>query len=340
MIENYVIEEHKKNKITVNKKVTETVQSRMLFSMKKNYTEEFLKIGKPKTKCPNCGSYFDSAIYENGGIIYKGAKRREDDDLDEETLLEQVGKQPKRRNNQTNLSRYDLNPAVLQEIFRKIYKNDKDILDILFPFLKNGKDLEHPTDLFFIEVLSVPPSKSRPPQRTAGQVSIHPQTRTIHTVLEKVLVLRPLLRLLKGGELEDMDADTQALIQSLRGETNALKLAECWKELQKSVDRVLDSTSHQTMNSKVPGWGLKQLIERKEGMFRMYMMGKRVNHAARTVITPDPYIKIDEIGVPEVFAKALSYPVPVTPYNARELREMVLNGTDKYPGIKKWKKYL
>ena len=41
----------------------------------------------------------------------------------------------------------------------------------------------------------------------------------------------------------------------------------------------------------------------------MNMMGKRVNHAARTVITPDPMIGIDEIGLPEVFAKKLTYPV-------------------------------
>ena len=52
----------------------------------------------------------------------------------------------------------------------------------------------------------------------------------------------------------------------------------------------------------------------------------------RTVITPDPNVKIDEIGVPEVFAKKLSYPVPVTPFNKKELREMVLNGPDKHPG--------
>ena len=80
------------------------------------------------------------------------------------------------------------------------------------------------------------------------------------------------------------------------------------------------------------GWGFKQLIERKQGIFRMHMMGKRVNHAARTVITPDPNINIDEIGLPEVFAKQLTYRVPVTPWNVEELREMVINGPDVHPG--------
>ena len=62
------------------------------------------------------------------------------------------------------------------------------------------------------------------------------------------------------------------------------------------------------------------------------MMGKRVNYAARSVITPDPNISVSEIGVPEVFAKTLTYPQPVTPWNVHELRQMVINGPDNYPG--------
>ena len=84
-------------------------------------------------------------------------------------------------------------------------------------------------------------------------------------------------------------------------------------------------------NQKI-GWGFKQLIERKQGLFRMHMMGKRVNHACRTVICPDPNIGTDEIGLPEVFAKKLSYQVPVTPWNVAELREMVINGPNVHPG--------
>jgi DNA-directed RNA polymerase I subunit RPA1 len=64
----------------------------------------------------------------------------------------------------------------------------------------------------------------------------------------------------------------------------------------------------------------------------MHMMGKRVNFAARSVITPDPNLNIEEIGLPEVFAKKLTFPVPVTAWNVDELRKLVLNGPDKYPG--------
>lgn len=109
------------------------------------------------------------------------------------------------------------------------------------------------------------------------------------------------------------------------------KLLFNWKELQSNVDHVLDKEIKSGTGNKV-GWGFKQLIERKQGLFRMHMMGKRVNFAARTVITPDPNICIDEIGLPEVFAKSLTYRESVTPFNVETLREMVLNGPDIHPG--------
>jgi DNA-directed RNA polymerase I subunit RPA1 len=74
------------------------------------------------------------------------------------------------------------------------------------------------------------------------------------------------------------------------------------------------------------------VIEKKEGVIRMHMMGKRVNFAARSVITPDPCLSVEEIGIPEIFAKSLTYPMPVTDWNVADLRKMILNGPDVYPG--------
>ena len=56
------------------------------------------------------------------------------------------------------------------------------------------------------------------------------------------------------------------------------------------------------------------------------MMGKRVNYAARSVISPDPYIASNEIGLPLVFATKLTYPQPVAPWNLQQLRQAVING--------------
>lgn len=48
----------------------------------------------------------------------------------------------------------------------------------------------------------------------------------------------------------------------------------------------------------------------------MNMMGKRVNYSARSVISPDPALGTSEIGIPEVFAKKLSFPEPINSYNS------------------------
>lgn len=48
-------------------------------------------------------------------------------------------------------------------------------------------------------------------------------------------------------------------------------------------------------------------------------MGKRVDFSARTVITPDPTINIDQLGVPWSIALNLTYPETVTPYNIERL---------------------
>jgi DNA-directed RNA polymerase II subunit RPB1 len=44
-------------------------------------------------------------------------------------------------------------------------------------------------------------------------------------------------------------------------------------------------------------------------------MGKRVDFSARTVITPDPNLPIDTIGVPRTIAQNLTFPEIVTPFN-------------------------
>ena len=76
------------------------------------------------------------------------------------------------------------------------------------------------------------------------------------------------------------------------------------------------------------------MLEKKEGLFRTNLMGKRVNFACRSVIAPDPYIDTDEVGIPLRFAKELIYPEPVTSYNVNMLRERVENGIDQYPGAR------
>ena len=67
-------------------------------------------------------------------------------------------------------------------------------------------------------------------------------------------------------------------------------------------------------------------------------MGKRVDFSARTVITPDPNIKIDQLGVPFKIAMNLTYPETVNKYNIHQLTVYVRNGPFVYPGAKSLKR--
>lgn len=60
---------------------------------------------------------------------------------------------------------------------------------------------------------------------------------------------------------------------------------------------------------------LKFVTQGKEGRIRGNLMGKRVDFSARTVITGDPNLGIDELGVPWSIALNLTFPETVTPFN-------------------------
>ncbi|KAJ2158302.1 DNA-directed RNA polymerase II core subunit rpo21 [Coemansia sp. RSA 552] len=79
---------------------------------------------------------------------------------------------------------------------------------------------------------------------------------------------------------------------------------------------------------------IRARLKGKEGRLRGNLMGKRVDFSARTVITGDPNISIDQVGVPRSIARNLTYPETVTPYNIDRLQELVRNGRDVYPGAK------
>ena len=104
------------------------------------------------------------------------------------------------------------------------------------------------------------------------------------------------------------------------------------------------------INNQIPGLApsqqrngrkLKSVSDRmkkKEGRIRGNLNGKRVDQSARSVITPDPYISIDELGVPIKVAINITFPETVNQYNIEKMRELVMNGSNNWPGAKYIKK--
>src|SRR3989441_1400017 len=83
------------------------------------------------------------------------------------------------------------------------------------------------------------------------------------------------------------------------------------------------------------GRALKTLVQRlkgKEGRFRGNLSGKRVDFSARTVVSPDPNLDINEVGVPLAVASRLTIPEKTTATNIEEMKRLIENGPDNYPG--------
>lgn len=77
---------------------------------------------------------------------------------------------------------------------------------------------------------------------------------------------------------------------------------------------------------------VSERLQGKHGRFRLNLLGKRVDYSARTVITGDPNIGLDELGVPIKIAMNLTFPEVVTPFNIDKLHKLVRNGREIYPG--------
>jgi DNA-directed RNA polymerase II subunit RPB1 len=79
---------------------------------------------------------------------------------------------------------------------------------------------------------------------------------------------------------------------------------------------------------------IRARLRGKEGRLRGNLMGKRVDFSSRSVITPDPILKLDQLGVPVQIALNLTVPETVTAENIDEMKRLVHNGPNNWPGAK------
>jgi DNA-directed RNA polymerase subunit A' len=109
-----------------------------------------------------------------------------------------------------------------------------------------------------------------------------------------------------------------------------LVVEDLWELLQYHVTTYFDNqTSGIPPARHRSGRPLKTLSQRlkgKDGRFRSNLSGKRVNFSARTVISPDPLLSINEVGIPVEVARALTVPLEVTPHNEEIAKGLVKRG--------------
>ena len=313
---------------------------------RKQLIHDFHKRLLSRPKCDNCGMYspkfrkdgftkiFETALNEKQltnnrvkGFIRQDmikkqqqAKKLEGEKVDENADFT-IGKNPSTR--PRTGSTYILSTEV-RNILNAVFRTEQQVLQYVFHARPNLSKKYVTADSFFMDVLVVPPTRFRLPSKLGDEVHENTQNQLLSKVLTTSLLIRDLNDEMSKLQKDKVSLEDRRIIFS--------RLMNAFVTIQNDVNAFIDSSKAQSNNAKVPIPGVKQALEKKEGLFRKHMMGKRVNYAARSVISPDPNIETNEIGLPPVFATKLTYPEPVTSYNVAELRQAVINGPDKWPG--------
>ncbi len=180
-------------------------------------------------------------------------------------------------------------------------------------------------------------------------LGVSPENARLEWVIFTVLPIppvcaRPSITLDSGIRSEDdlthKLVDVIRINQRLRENIDAgaphLIVEDLWELLQYHITTYFDNQV-----SGIPparhrsGRALRTLTQRlkgKEGRFRSNLSGKRVDFSARSVISPNPFISINEVGVPIEIAKILTIPTNINDWNIEEMKQLVLNGPFNHPG--------
>ena len=166
-----------------------------------------------------------------------------------------------------------------------------------------------------LTVLPVPPVTARP------SITLESGQRSEDDLTHKLVdIIR-----INQRFMENRDAGAPQLI-----------IEDLWELLQYHINTYFDNNiagvPPARHRSGRPLKTISQRLKGKEGRFRGSLSGKRVNFSARTVLSPDPDIDIDEVGVPEAVAKELTITVNVTERNFDVMRETVKRGKT-HPGV-------
>ena len=203
--------------------------------------------------------------------------------------------------------RIQLNPLEIRTRLERIPDDDARLLGL--------DPREARPEWMVLTVLPVPPIHVRP--SIVLETGIRAEDDLTHKLADIVRTNERLRELLDSGA-------PQTLVD------------EHWLLLQYHVATYIDNELPRIPVARHRGGrplkGLAQRLKGKEGRFRGNLSGKRVDYSARTVISPDPNISINEVGVPEPIAKTLTVRVTVKPWNIEEMRQYVLNGPHKWPG--------
>ena len=137
-------------------------------------------------------------------------------------------------------------------------------------------------------------------------------------------------------KLVDIIRINQRFMENREAGAPQLIIEDLWELLQYHVTTFMDNeisgTPPARHRSGRPLKTLSQRLKGKEGRFRGSLSGKRVNFSARTVISPDPTLSLNEVGVPDRVATEMTQTMNVNERNLDRARRYVRNGPEAHPG--------
>lgn len=199
-----------------------------------------------------------------------------------------------------------INPLQALHLFERVKVEDLDLLD-----MKAGSS--HPRDLILTHI-PVPPVCIRPSVQVSQGVT---NEDDLTVKLQEVIQLNSMIR------------------ASLEEGVPLTKIKQEWEYLQAVLAQYINSETSGLPPSLTQGKAIRALCQRlkgKHGRFRGNLSGKRVDFSGRTVISPDPNVKIDQVVVPQHMAKILTFPERVFKHNLQRLQRLIRIGPDAYPG--------
>ncbi len=174
--------------------------------------------------------------------------------------------------------------------------------------------------------------------------NIRPEWMILTSLQIPPVTMRPSITLESGERSEDdlthklgdIVRINQRLFENINAGAPEVIIEDLWDLLQYHIATFFDNDIPQLPPARHRGGQvLKTITERiksKEGRIRHNLAGKRTDFSARTVISPDPMIDMNEVGVPQEMAKALTVPERVTEWNRKYLKAYVERGPKNYPG--------
>jgi DNA-directed RNA polymerase III subunit RPC1 len=222
--------------------------------------------------------------------------------------LEKATEAHKEMSPHINKAQEILNPLKVLRLFQNIL--DQDLM-----YIGMGYDNGRPEDLILTRILA-PPLCIRP--------SVVSETQAGTTEDD---VTMKLTEIIKWNDV----------IQKHRTKDGpkVQMILECWDHLQLECALYINSEVSGIPLAMAPTKSTRGFVQRlkgKQGRFRGNLSGKRVDFSGRTVISPDPNMRIDQVAVPIHMAQILTFPEVVTKANLQLMKQLVSNGPFKHPG--------